>query len=55
MKKETCVCEPKSYKRIQLKPQINENNPKYRNMKVKTKFTMKKDSPLRIRLLYQPT
>jgi hypothetical protein len=35
---------------IQLNPQINENNEMYKNMKVKSKIAMKKNSPLRVGL-----
>jgi hypothetical protein len=40
---------------VQFNPQINENNPKYKNMKVKSKIIVKKNLPLRTGLLYQPT
>jgi hypothetical protein len=40
---------------IELNPQINENNPKYKNMRPKSKIAMKKNSPMRKGLLYHPT
>jgi ribosomal protein L11 len=54
-KKRLGYANPNLINQIQLNPQINENNQKYKNMKVKSKITAKKDSPLRIGLLYHPT
>jgi hypothetical protein len=41
-KKRLGYVNPNFINQIQLIPQINENNQKYKNMKAKSKFTMKK-------------
>jgi hypothetical protein len=46
---------PNLRNQIELNPQINENNPKYKNMRLKSKIATEKKSPMRKGLLYQPT
>jgi hypothetical protein len=41
-KKRLGYANPNLINQIQLNPQINENNPKYKNMKVKSKIAVKK-------------
>jgi diketogulonate reductase-like aldo/keto reductase len=42
---------PNVINQIELNPQINKNNLKYKNMRPKSKITVKKNSPLRKGLL----
>jgi hypothetical protein len=46
---------PNLINQIELDPQINENNPKYKNMRPKSKIAVKKNSPMKKGLLLQPT
>jgi hypothetical protein len=54
-KKRLGYANPTLINQLQLNPQINKNNHKYKKLKAKRKITVKKDSPLRTGLLYQPT
>jgi hypothetical protein len=46
---------PNLINQIELYPQINENSPKYKNMRLKSKISTKKNSPMRKGLLLLPT
>jgi hypothetical protein len=46
---------PNLINQIELNPQINENNLKYKNMRLKSKIAMKKNSPMTKGLLLLPT
>jgi hypothetical protein len=46
---------PNLINQIELNPQINENNPKYKNMRSKSKIATKKNSPMTKGLLLLPT
>jgi hypothetical protein len=46
---------PNIINQIELNPQINENNLKYKNMRPKSKIAMKKNSPMTKGLLLLPT
>jgi hypothetical protein len=46
---------PNLINQIELNPQINKNNPKYMNMRPRSKIVAKKNSPMRKGLLDQPT
>jgi hypothetical protein len=46
---------PNLINEIELNPQINENNTKYKNMRPKSQIAMKKNSPMAKGLLLLPT
>jgi hypothetical protein len=43
---------PNLINQVELNPQINENNLKYKNMRPKSKIATKKNSPMKKGLLY---